>query len=248
MHTNTSINLSPEQQKQYFSPGWMSFNEFYCTHDWNAVYCAEDKPDDVIINGCIQENKADMLPAKQRALTFAAERVKSESVIYLEMGVRAGISMRHMARCLERDNHEFHGFDTFSGLPDGWLPLWGGYSSVARFRQPGEMAVQEMPSFYDKRIHLHQGLFQDTLPSVLDRLSLFAHRIINIDSDTYSGALYTLTTLHPYMRTGDIIYFDEFHDELNEYAAFNDYVRSFYTQDRFALISRAYDAYCFAVT
>ncbi len=53
--------------------------------------------------------------------------------------------------------------------------------------------------------------------------------------------------LHPYFKEGDLVYFDEFVDELNEFAAFNDYVRSFYMRERFRLIARAYDGYLFQV-
>ena len=69
-----------------------------------------------------------------------------------------------------------------------------------------------------------------------------------MDGDTYTAALYGLTTLHPYLKSGDLVYFDEFVDELNEFAAFNDYIRSFYVRDRFKPIGRAYDGILFEVT
>lgn len=247
MHTIPLADLPPENVKKYFSPGWISFDHFYSCQDWSSIYCSEQNPESVIVNGRIRKEKPDMPEAKRKALAFAAERIEKSSVIYIELGVREGASMKHMARCLKEPNHELHGFDTFTGLPDGWLPAWGG-NPVGRFREVGEMAATKQPEFYDTRIVLHKGLFQDTLPNALPRLGEFEQRFINIDCDTYSGALFGLTLLHPYLKSGDIVYFDEFHDELNEYAAFNDYVRSYYTRDRFRLIARAYDAYCFEIT
>lgn len=238
--------LSEEQRRQYYAPGWSSFMEFYREQDWESVYCAEVNSRHAVENGCIQWDRNDSAAAKERVRAYAAERLVQAPTVYLEMGVRAGVSMKHMAQCLKGHQHVLHGFDTFTGLPDGWLPAWGGYS-VATFCKPGEMAIDEIPQFHDNRIVLHKGVFQETLPDVLPQVRAFAHRLINIDCDIYSGALFTLTQIHPYLQKGDILYFDEFHDELNEYAAFNDYVRSFYTKGRFKLIARAYDAYCFEV-
>ena len=51
--------------------------------------------------------------------------------------------------------------------------------------------------------------------------------VMNIDSDLYSSALYVLTSMHPLLRSGDYVYFDEFFDALNEFSAFNDYVRAY---------------------
>ena len=42
-----------------------------------------------------------------------------------------------------------------------------------------------------------------------------------------------------------MIYFDEFVDDLNEFAAFNDYIRSCYLKGRFKLIARALDGFLF---
>ena len=88
------------------------------------------------------------------------------------------------------------------------------------------------PAVYDARATLFKGLFQDTLPDALD-VAFPAGReaerplLINIDSDLYSSALFALTSMHPLLRAGDHVYFDEFFDALNEFAAFNDYIRAY---------------------
>ena len=68
--------------------------------------------------------------------------------------------------------------------------------------------------------------------------------VLNIDSDLYSSALYALTSMHPLLRSGDYVYFDEFFDPLNEFSAFNDYIRSYNTKAWFVPVARAYDGCC----
>ena len=106
------------------------------------------------------------------------------------------------------------------------------------------MAVDRIPDISDRRVVLIKGLFQDTLPLILPHLGS-RQLFVNYDGDTYTAALYGLTMLHPYMKVGDVVYFDEFVDEINEFAAFNDYVRSFYVRDQFTVAGRAYDAFLF---
>ncbi len=62
---------------------------------------------------------------------------------------------------------------------------------------------------------------------------------------TAEAVLFVLTRLFPVLRPGDRIYFDEFYDPLNEFAAFNDFVRSYYVKEQFVLIGRSYDACAF---
>lgn len=237
--------ISPERAQNYYSSGWTSFSDFYSKQDWKTVFCCEQNPESVLVDGKIRKVRPDFAQAKNKLLLHAVHALGAERVIYLEFGVRAGISMRFVSDNLSHPNCRLHGFDTFTGLPEGWLPSWGGHQ-VGRFREPGEMAVEQMPEIPDPRVVLHKGLFQETLPALLESGDLRLERLfINIDCDTYTGALYVLTQLHSSLKRGDVVYFDEFHDELNEFAAFNDYVRSYYVRDHFQLIGRAYDAYCF---
>ena len=71
--------------------------------------------------------------------------------------------------------------------------------------------------------------------------------VLNIDSDLYSSALYALTSMHVLLRSGDYVYFDEFFDSLNEFSAFNDYIRSYNTKSWFVPVARAYDGMLFRI-
>ena len=123
--------------------------------------------------------------------------------------------------------------------------LWTG-------RDIGDLKAASPPAVYDERATLFKGLFQDTLPEALGRAFPQGRRadrlmVLNIDSDLYSSALYVLTSMHTLLRSGDYIYFDEFFDALNEFSAFNDYIRSYNTKSWFMPVARAYDGILFRI-
>jgi O-methyltransferase len=51
--------------------------------------------------------------------------------------------------------------------------------------------------------------------------------VINLDADMFTSTLFVLTTLAPYLKLGDLIFFDEFSCPLDEFRAFEEFVRSF---------------------
>jgi hypothetical protein len=54
--------------------------------------------------------------------------------------------------------------------------------------------------------------------------------IIHFDADLFSSTLYGLTQLHPYLKPGDILMFDEFNVPAHEFRAFTAYVDSHYVK------------------
>jgi len=112
----------------------------------------------------------------------------------------------------------FYGFDTFTGLPEDF----GVYKKGAFNNNT------EAPQIDDKRVKFYQGLFQQTLPGFLNVLNNDKRNIIMMDADLYSATLYTLTSLAPFLKTGDIIFFDEFAVPTHEFKAFHDFVQSYY--------------------
>lgn len=230
-----------ELLKAYYETGWGSFSAFYDSLDWSCIQTCEKAPDEVVVDGILRWRHEDVSDAKRRLLKHACETLGNEPVTYLEFGVREGVSMRFVASNQTRPDSTFHGFDTFEGLPEDWVPAWGG-RAIGNASKKGEMHAA-MPEMTDKRIHLFKGLIQSTLPTWLREHKIPGRLFVNIDTDLYTAALFILTTLHPYLKNGDLLYFDEFHDDLNEFAAFNDYVRSYYIKDNFSVLGRAYDAY-----
>ena len=49
-----------------------------------------------------------------------------------------------------------------------------------------------------------------------------------MDADIYSATLYALVLITPIIKSGDILFFDEFNVPLHEFKAFNEWSRSFY--------------------
>lgn len=140
------------------------------------------------------------------------------SIDYLEFGVSKGHSFRWWADKIKDANARFYGFDTFTGLPENWGPFKAGDMSNGN----------EPPQMNDERCHFYQGLFQQTLLPFLANYQTDKRKVIHMDADLYSATLYVLTLMTPYLKKGDIIFFDEFNVPLHEYKAFTEWSKSFY--------------------
>jgi len=130
---------------------------------------------------------------------------------WAEFGVAAGNSARKFLHWLP-DNTEFHLFDSFEGLPEAWN-FNGEINQIGRF-------ACEPPVFNDIRVHLHVGMFADTLP-VADMGTL---DFIHIDCDIYSAAKTVFE--HIAVRPGTVILFDEYHG----YGCYKDHERKAYLE------------------
>ena len=245
-----------EAFKLYFLSGYLDFKDFWDSIDWDNVKCYESNPANVWKDGVTIGNEPNQVLIKRRMLgDFIKANTSNLPLDYFEFGVRSGGSMSVAIRSNLNPNSKFYGLDTFEGLPDGWVPMHGNKGVIQKSYLPGAMAVERLPIFNDDRVTLLKGFFQSTLPQLLLNFSDPSNgvgnsldgriRLINIDCDTYTGCLYALTCLHPLLRDGDLIYFDEFSDVLNEFMAFNDYIRSYYLKNKFILIGRAYDGFIF---
>ncbi|MBI3136072.1 MAG: hypothetical protein HYZ14_15450 [Bacteroidetes bacterium] len=137
---------------------------------------------------------------------------------YLEFGVSKGRSFRWWANEIKNPDSSFHGFDTFTGLPENWGPFKAGDMSNGN----------EPPQMDDARCKFYQGLFQQTLLPFLATYPNQKRKVIQMDADLYSATLYVLTLMTPYLKKGDIIFFDEFNVPMHEYKAFTEWTSSFY--------------------
>jgi hypothetical protein len=137
---------------------------------------------------------------------------------YFEFGVAGGHSFRWW---LERNKHpesRFFGFDTFEGLPE----KWGAF-------EKGSMAYAlESLQINDERASFHKGLFQQTLVPFLENYQAGQKKLIHIDSDLFSAALFVLTQWYRLLKPGDILLFDEFAVPQHEFLAFKIFTESFY--------------------
>jgi len=149
------------------------------------------------------------------------EGLDQKPIHYLEFGVAGGTSFAWWVKANQDPRSLFYGFDTFEGLPEDW-----------HFFKKGAFSF-DIPFMDDPRGTFIKGLFQDTLYKFLDNYgkntaSDEVTRVLHLDADLYSSTLFALTMLAPYLRNGDILLFDEFNIPNHEFAAWNDFVRSYY--------------------
>lgn len=155
---------------------------------------------------------------------YVAEKfnLTHEPVDYLEFGVCEAGSFKWWLSNSKNDSSRFFGFDTFEGLPEGW----GTYKK-------GEMAAK-IPELDDVRSKFLKGLFQDTLPGFLRQTDFDEkkRKVIHLDADLFSSTIFVLTSLAPYLKKGDILFFDEFNVPNHEYFAFKIFTESFYIKTK----------------
>ena len=146
--------------------------------------------------------------------------IKGSPVEYLEFGVSTGGSFRWWLEHETNPDSYFHGFDTFSGLPEDW----------GQFKKGDMSNGNEPPVIDDNRHKFYQGLFQQTLYDFLDNFKSDKKKVIHLDADLYSATLFVLTLISPFLKKGDILLFDEFNVPMHEYKAFQEWVDSFYVE------------------
>jgi O-methyltransferase len=146
------------------------------------------------------------------------EALAQRPITYLEFGVYRGDSLRSWLDGISHPGSRFIGFDTFTGLPERWRPT----EPAGHFDANGRL-----PDIKDPRCNFEVGLFQDTLPGFVVRTDLSGQLVMNLDADMFTSTLFVLTTLAPFLKSGDLIFFDEFSCPLDEFRAFEEFVKSF---------------------
>lgn len=139
------------------------------------------------------------------------------AINYLEFGVSKGQSFKWWIEKNKDSNSSFVGFDTFTGLPEDWNVFKAGAMS----------AEGKTPDINDTRAKFVKGLFQDTLPGFLKSFGNEKKTVIHLDADLYTSTLYVLGIFAPYLKPGDIIFFDEFAVPRHEFLAWENFVVSF---------------------
>lgn len=137
---------------------------------------------------------------------------------YLEFGVADGHSFNWWMATNTNTGSRFYGFDTFTGLPEDFGPYKKGTFNTGN----------NIPAIKDNRGAFLQGLFQQTLPHFLKSFDNRNKTVIMLDADLYTATLFTLTSLAPYLKKGDIIFFDEFAVPTHEFMAYQHFINSYY--------------------
>jgi O-methyltransferase len=154
------------------------------------------------------------------AATYELDR---KNLLYLEFGVASGNSFFWWMKKNNHPDSAFRGFDTFEGLPEEW----GGFKK-------GAMAFDQK-EVSDDRAEFIRGIFQESLHPFIEsnkNLLQTKPKIIHLDADLFSSTIFVLSQLYPYLKKGDIIFFDEFNVANHEFLAFKIFTESFYVKMR----------------
>lgn len=151
------------------------------------------------------------------------ENLSKNPIDFLEFGVSRGTSFKWWVEHNSNPDSSFHGFDTFTGLPEDWGVLKKG--SMSNGNEP--------PKIDDKRVNFYQGLFQQTFPEFIEKYNSENRKVIHLDADLYTSTLFVLTSFSHKLKKGDIILFDEFNVPMHEFKAFSEWVEAFYINYEF---------------
>ncbi|HMG66128.1 MAG TPA: class I SAM-dependent methyltransferase [Chitinophagaceae bacterium] len=162
-------------------------------------------------------------PKRYQLYEVVADHYKldQKELLYLEFGVASGSSFFWWMKKNSHPGSIFRGFDTFEGLPEDW----GGFKK-------GAMAF-DAAQVNDGRAEFIKGIFQNSLhPFIESNKDLLQNRpkLIHMDADLFSSTIFVLSQLYPYLKKGDIIFFDEFNVANHEFLAFKIFTESFYVK------------------
>src|SRR5690606_29068086 len=125
-----------------------------------------------------------------------------------------------------------------TGLPENWGP----------FKKGSFGTGNKVPDIDDVRIKFYSGLFQQTVPGFAKELANDKRNVIMLDADLFSATLYALTTMAPYLKKGDILFFDEFAVPTHEFKAYEHFVQSYYVQPELIAAANNYYFVAFKMT
>src|SRR5712664_1752380 len=162
-------------------------------------------------------------PRREELFDLVGKQIGNRAVLYLEFGVFQGQATRYWSKLLLNPNSKLHGFDSFEGLPENWLP------NVHKGHFATEGAI---PQIDDNRVEFFKGWFDETLPKY--KCPLHEVLVINLDADLYSSTICVLKALQTNIVPGTYIYFDEFHHREHELRAFDEFINE--TGMKFSLV------------
>lgn len=139
----------------------------------------------------------------------ASGRLHRGSVTGLEFGVASGAATRWWLSMLQNSELHWHGFDTFTGLPEPWIRAGVQFADTGEFDTGGVP-----PEICDSRLTWHAGRVEETLPSA--RIDFSAALLVLFDLDLYEPSAFALERIAGHLKPGDLLYFDEAFDPWHE--------------------------------
>jgi hypothetical protein len=131
------------------------------------------------------------------ALLEEAIRLAPADGDIFEFGVFSGKTINFLA---QRTGAQVFGFDSFSGLPEDWVPGFprGSFSMAGKTPE------------VEPNVRLVQGWFDESLPRFLKSAPPPRVALLHVDSDLYSSARVALSNLSRFLLPGCVLVFDEY--------------------------------------
>jgi hypothetical protein len=139
----------------------------------------------------------------------ASASLRSGKATVLEFGVASGDATRFWLSMVPNSELQWHGFDTFTGLPEPWIRGGIRFADVGTFSTEGAP-----PNISDPRVTWHPGRIEQTLPAA--ELDLAVPLCVLFDLDLYEPSAFALQWLSRHLKRGDLLYFDEAYDPWHE--------------------------------
>ena len=135
------------------------------------------------------------------------EKILQKDVTFIELGVASGYLtgwwLSPLRKSLTERNYAYHGFDSFQGLPREWRNFEAGTFSTNGVA----------PSIESRYLVFHAGLVEETLNvKLMKKISTTNQKVIFFDLDLFEPSLHAYSIIKPYLKAGDILYFDEARD------------------------------------
>lgn len=125
----------------------------------------------------------------------------SSALRVFELGVAYGYATKWFSEKLHGD-FMIYGFDRFTGLPRKWRD----------FDKGAFDAKGLTPNIPSNKVKFFVGDVEQTLQSI-DPQELSHRKLIIFDLDLYEPSKYAFDFFYPYLKKGDVVYFDESFDQ-----------------------------------
>jgi hypothetical protein len=161
----------------------------------------------------------------------------------LEFGVASGSSIGWFST--NYPETRLVGFDSFFGLPESWdlgehtIPQ-GHFSTNGK---PPQNIINNFPE-----VEFEVGLFQDTLPTFVEKNKNWYAKIIHLDADLYSSTKFVLENITSLLVPGTILLFDELthfpdhpqyiYNRMHEYRAFMEFCEARLDSFKYRFLAR----------
>ena len=143
---------------------------------------------------------AKLFHSREKLWKSFEQQFKAQEWVGFEFGVASGAATKTFLKMPYAENClGWNGFDTFFGLPTEWGDLPKGAFSTNG----------EPPQIVNNLVRWHIGYIEETCEKIRELDYLDKNFLIIFDFDLYSATKAAWDVIEDYLKTGDIIYFDE---------------------------------------